>query len=162
MINPTNARFTAIVAMGGNRVIGKDGALPWHIPGDLRWFRNTTWGNTIIMGRKTFQSIGKALPGRTSVVLSRVAQPCSFIGAQVYRSASELVGKLPELPGQHFVIGGEEIYKALMPHTHEILLTRVTGNYEGDAFFPPFEGEFTMTEVIDQKTEYKIERWVRR
>jgi dihydrofolate reductase len=156
-----SAAFTAIVAMADNRVIGHHGALPWHIPGDLRWFKATTTGHTVIMGRKTFQSIGKALPGRTNVVLSRLAQPCSFIGAETARNIPDLLKQLPSFPGKPFVIGGEEIYKALLPQTTEILLTRVPGPYEGDAYFPEFESDFTLTEVITEKPEYRIERWTR-
>lgn len=151
----------AIVAMADNRVIGQNGGMPWHLPGDMRWFKTTTLGNTVIMGRKTFQSIGEPLPGRANVVLSRAASACALPGAEVLRNTKELVAKLPGLPGKHFVIGGAEIYQALMSFTNEILLTRVAGSYEGDAFFPAFEGEFRQVEVIAEKPEFRIEKWER-
>lgn len=151
----------AIVAMADNRVIGRNGGLPWHLPEDMRWFKAVTLGGTVIMGRKTFQSIGKPLYGRANVVLSRLEPPDACLGAQVVGAPEELLSDLSFLPGKHFVIGGAEIYQALMPYTNEILLTRVAGTYHGDAFFPSFEGEFRQVEVIAEKPGFRIEKWER-
>lgn len=157
-----NPPFTAIVAMTDqSRFIGANGGIPWHLPADMRFFRQTTTGNTVIMGRKTFESIGKPLPGRLNVVLSRSASACAFRGAEMARTPGELIERLPSFQGTPYVIGGAEIYAALLPQTGTILLTRVLGDYTGDTFFPPFEQEFTLAEVLQEHAEFRIERWVR-
>ena len=151
-------RYIAIAAMASNRVIGKNGALPWHLPEDLKFFRKTTTGHPILMGRKTWQSLGRPLPNRRNLVLSRTLpdQP----GAEVLRGLDAL--KALALKGAVYVIGGAEIYQLLLPLTDEILLTVLTDPAEGDTFFPAFGQDFRLAEVLDQipgKAEWR--RYVR-
>ena len=122
-------RYIAIAAMASNRVIGKDGALPWHLPEDLKFFRKTTTGHPILMGRKTWESLGRPLPNRRNLILSRTLpdQP----GAEVLRGLDAL--EALALEGPIYIIGGAEIYQLLLPRTEEILLTVLTSAAEGVA-----------------------------
>lgn len=126
-----------VVAMARNRVIGRDNALPWHLPEDLKHFKRTTLGKPILMGRRTFESIGKPLPGRTNLVLTRRAHwDCP--GAVPVHSFDEAVARVagePELA----VIGGAEIFGLLLPFATRIHLTRVEADIAGDTVFPPLE-----------------------
>ncbi len=143
--------------MAENRAIGLRNAIPWHLPEDFRWFKETTLGGTLVMGRKTFESIGRPLPGRTTVVLSR----SGFRDARV-RSAASLDDIVPwDLPPPVFICGGARIYEAALPRCSELLLTRVKRTVEGDAFFPPFEHLFDLAEVLRDTPEFSIERWRR-
>lgn len=139
------ASLTAIVAMSSNRVIGKDGTLPWHIPEDLKFFKKTTLGHPILMGRKTFESIGRPLPGRRNIVLSRTMAP---------REGVEVIGSIDELicaDGEKvFLIGGAQLFESLLPQCAGMFLTWIEQPYEGDVFFPPFEHLFAAPEVIEK------------
>ncbi len=128
-----------VVAMGENRVIGKAGGLPWHIPGDLKLFKKTTMGKPIIMGRKTWESLGRALPGRTNIVISR--DPAySAEGAEVARSLDQALAVAAALSGEEImVIGGAEIYRLALPKADRLYLTEVALKPDGDAFFPDFD-----------------------
>ena len=146
----------AIAAMSRERVIGVGGEIPWHISEDLKYFKRTTLGHVIVMGRKTFESLGKPLPGRENWVLSRTA---SFEGARVFRDPSEIV---PPGDGRElFVIGGAELYAVLLPQCQEILLTHVNLSVSGDAWFPIFEPEFDSGEVIGSGPDYERRRYLR-
>lgn len=128
-----------VVARAANGVIGRNGALPWNIPADLRHFRALTLGRPMIMGRKTFESIGRALPGRRSIVLTR--QPgWSAPGAETapdLMAALALAGDAPEAA----IIGGEAVFAAALPHAARLELTEVDGAFDGDARFPDFAAE---------------------
>jgi len=130
-------RISIIVAMAKNRVIGANNALPWHLPSDLKRFKALTMGHHIIMGRKTFESIGKILPGRTSVVVSRNAgyRPAGT------RVAADLGAALAmaEKDSEAFIIGGAEIYRTALPVANRILLTEIDREFDGDTFFPEIE-----------------------
>ena len=132
--------------MAANRIIGKNGALPWHLPEDLKFFRKTTTGHSILMGRKTWESLGRPLPNRRNLILSRTlpAQP----GAEVLRSPADLDAL--GLPGPVYIIGGAEIYQLLLAKTDEILLTVLTDEVEGDTTFPSFEADFQLIGILDQ------------
>ncbi|MES2708594.1 MAG: dihydrofolate reductase [Verrucomicrobiota bacterium] len=136
--------FIAVAAMSSNRIIGRNGALPWHLPEDLKFFKKTTTGHPILMGRKTWESLGRPLPNRRNLVLSRTMPPTP--GAEILRSPDE-IGALG-IEGTVFVIGGAEIYRLLMPRTSEILLTVLETPAEGDTEFPPFEDGFELAEVL--------------
>ncbi len=125
-----------IVAMTRKGVIGKDGALPWpRIPEDMKHFREKTMGHTIIMGRKTYDSIGKALPGRRNIVLSR--QPHLEIdGCSVAPTIHDALWLARQNDEEPFVIGGAEIYALAMPLATRIYIIRIDEDYEGDTFFP--------------------------
>lgn len=147
----------AIAAMSRNRVIGAGGSIPWHISGDLKFFKRTTLGHVILMGRKTYDSLGRPLPGRENWVLSREAD---IPGVTMFRSCDAI----PEPPEgcRLYVIGGAQLYAALLPRCSEILLTRVDRDVEGDTFFPEFENEFDSGEVLEKSAEYEIRRHLRR
>ena len=126
-----------LVAAAENGVIGRDNTLPWHLSDDLRRFKALTLGKPMLMGRKTFESIGKPLPGRTSLVLSR-SRDWTRPGATVVRSleeALERAGAVPEL----VVIGGAEVYRLALPHAQRIYLTRVHAEISGDTVLPPLD-----------------------
>lgn len=143
----------AIAAMSPQRVIGSAGTIPWHISEDLRFFKRTTLGHAIVMGRKTYESLGKPLPGRENLVVSRTA---TLDGVRVFRSLSEIVE--PTDGRQLYVIGGAELYAALLPRCSEILLTRVSIDVAGDTWFPEFENEFDAGEVLETGANYEIRR----
>lgn len=128
-------RISLIVAMDENGLIGAGGGMPWHLPDDLRHFKRTTMGKPIFMGRRTFESIGRALPGRDNIVLSRDpdyrAEGCRTVTS--FKQARELVcGQTNEI----VVIGGAQIYALALPKAHRIYLTRIHELFEGDTYFP--------------------------
>ena len=130
-------RVVIVAAIGENGVIGRDGRLPWRLPADLKRFKELTMGRPMVMGRKTWDSIGRPLPGRRSLVLSRdpdFAAP----GATVVRSAEEAL-LLAEPAEELMVIGGGAIYTLFLPLADRLELTRVHVDLEGDAHFPPFD-----------------------
>ncbi len=128
-------KLSIIVAISENNAIGKNNQLLWHLPADLKHFKEITTGNTIIMGRKTYDSIGKPLPNRRSIVITRNAD-LKIEGAEVVTSLSAAIA-LCKADKEAFIIGGAEIYQAALPFTTHIHLTRVHQHYEADAFFPP-------------------------
>ncbi len=147
----------AIAAMSRNRVIGADGKIPWHLSEDLKFFKRTTLGHVIVMGRKTYDSLGKPLPGRENWVLSRSAE---LPEVKVFRDVAEIA---PPHDGRElFVIGGAQLYEALLPKCAELYLTLVDREVEGDAFFPPFEDLFEEKEVLFEAPEMQVKRYVRR
>lgn len=126
------------VAVAENLVIGKGDDLPWHLPEDLQNFKKLTMGKTVVMGRKTFESIlkrlGKPLPGRKNVVITRQADYRAAEGVLLFHSLEDAV---KALAGQDlYIIGGAEIFKLALPLAEKIFITHVKGNFEGDAFFP--------------------------
>ncbi len=147
-------RFVAIVAMAENRVIGAGNKLPWHLPEDFKWFKQQTLGKMLLMGRKTFESIGRPLPGRTTLVLSRSAAPIP--GVTVIRSLDEIAIVAPAAP-EVMVCGGAEIYALTQPCWQEVFVTRVKRTVVGgDAFFPEFEAEFAAPELVRDTPEFSI------
>ena len=148
-----NSNFHAIAAMSLNRVIGAGNQIPWHLPEDFKWFKATTTDHVLVMGRKTFESIGKPLPGRTTLVLSRSAW--SHPGVTTIRSLDEIPPLIADR--QVFIAGGADIYRQTLPLCSDLFLTlvkrEVTG---GDAFFPPFEDQFTLAEELRDTPEFKI------
>ncbi|MFZ4116507.1 MAG: dihydrofolate reductase [Chthoniobacterales bacterium] len=150
----------AIVAMSKNRVIGAVGGIPWHLPEDFRFFKKTTLGHPIVMGRKTYQSLGKTLPGRKHLVLTRqyleVPEEVSVI-----HSIEELFQlKIPS--EEIFVIGGAEIYRLLLPACDTLFVTHVHRSVEGDTFFPPFEEEFEPRVLLMQTEDFTIREYGRK
>jgi dihydrofolate reductase len=131
-----------IVSMAKNRVIGRNGGLPWHIPEDIKWFREKTLGHVVIMGRKTFESIGKPLPGRKNIIISR-KKDYRVEGAHVFNSLEAALERLGETDNEIFIIGGETIYRQALRYTMRIYLSLIEGRYEGDTTFPKLpQGEF--------------------
>jgi dihydrofolate reductase len=143
----------AIAAMSRNRVIGADGRIPWHISEDLKFFKRTTLGHIIVMGRKTYDSLGKPLPGRENWVVSREA---TIAGVTVLRSFDAI--EEPSDGRQLYIIGGAQLYAALLLRCSELLLTRIDRKVEGDTFFPEFESTFDTGEILESGSGYEIRR----
>lgn len=161
--------ITLVVAASENNVIGKDNQLLWHLPKDMRFFKNTTWGLPILMGRKTFESLGsKILSGRLNLILSN-QKNIACNGATLVHSLSEAIS-LAE--GQDYrqlmVIGGGQIYELALPLANTIMLTRVHTHIQGDAFFPILNEDWILTESQLQESDEKhiysftIECWKRK
>lgn len=160
-------KLTAIVAAAENDVIGREGQLPWHLPADLAHFKQRTMGRPVVMGRRTWESIGRPLPGRLNVVLSHRADFAPE-GAVVARSLDEALA-LPEVAGAEevMIIGGARLFEEALPRCDELELTRVHATFEGDTFFhfDPAEWRLDSSEqlVPDEKNPWPItfETWVR-
>jgi dihydrofolate reductase len=127
-------KLAIIAALDHRRAIGKDGKLPWHIPEDLKRFKRLTTGHAVLMGRRTWESLGRPLPGRRNVVLSSSPVP----GIESYASIEESLRALASAE-RVFVIGGGNVYAQLIDRADELYLTLVDRNVEADAFFPPYE-----------------------
>lgn len=149
-----------LVAFDENRVIGKNNTLIWHLPADLKRFKTLTTGHVIIMGRKTFESIGKPLPNRTTIVISRQVD-LQIEGVIIAHSVEEAILKAKSITREDiFIVGGAEIYALSLPLTDQILVTQLHDIFEGDAFFPEIPLElFEVTEkergVTDEKNTYQ-------
>lgn len=150
-----------IVAASENNVIGKDNRLPWHLPADLKYFKNTTWAMPIIMGRRTFESIGKPLPGRHNIVITR-NKDYNADGATVVGNLNDAVKAAESNDvNEFFIIGGAELFNTTMDQAQRIYLTRVHANIEGDVFFPALnkeEWELVSEKKMeaDEKNEYDL------
>ncbi|MEM7010383.1 MAG: dihydrofolate reductase [Verrucomicrobiota bacterium] len=154
-------KLIAIVAMASNRIIGRDGDLPWRLSEDLKFFKRTTMGHAILMGRKTWDSIGRPLPGRRNVILSR-SMDAAPEGADLLQSVDDVPQLLREAETVVYLIGGAEIYRQLLNQVDEILLSYVHEPHEGDTEFPPFEDEFELTEIMEKHDAFEIRRYVRK
>lgn len=133
--------ISLIAAMGKNKVIGKNNSLPWKLPADMEHFKKLTEGKPVIMGRKTFESIGKPLPKRTNIIITR-DQKYKSEGCIVVHSTDEAL-KAAENNKEVMVIGGSQIYKEFLPKANKMYLTLIDEDFDGDIYFP----------------EYKIEEW---
>ncbi len=147
----------AVAAMAANRVIGSEGRIPWHSPEDLRWFKELTMGGTLLMGRVTFDSIGRPLPGRRTIVLSRT-QGLEIPGATVIGDLSALRSEPAQ--GEIFVVGGAEIYRAALPFCRDLYLTEIRREFSGDRKFPVFEDLFRFSSVLRETAELRIVHYV--
>ena len=128
--------LSLLLAADENNVIGKDNQLPWHLPNDLKYFKNQTWAMPILMGRKTFESIGKPLQGRKSIVITR-SNEWKHDGVEVVHSVEEAIEKAKEFAVKEiFVIGGAEIFQTAFAEANRIYLTRIHHQFDGDAYFP--------------------------
>jgi len=147
--------------MSENRVIGQGNKIPWHLPEDFKWFKQVTTGHVIVMGRKTFESIGKPLPNRTTVVITR--SQFSFPGVKTISDLQALDELHKKYPDQEiFICGGAQIYEQTLLQCTELLLTTVKRTVEGDAFFPPFENLFRLEQTIAETPDFRIQRFRRR
>ena len=146
----------AVVAMDPNRLIGSNGALPWHLPEDLAFFKKTTLGHPVLMGRKTFESIGRPLPKRRNIVLTR-DQGWSHEGVEVIHAPSAI----PTSDENIFIIGGAEIYRVLSPQIDEWLVSHVQETHQGDTFLAPFEADFPNIEVVETHETFTVRRYRR-
>lgn len=158
--------LSIIVAVAANQAIGKDNQLLWHLPNDLKFFKNTTWGMPVIMGRKTFESVNKILPGRTNIVITRQAswEMAGVITADTLETA---ISKAASTNCKEaFIIGGGEIYRQALPLCQTVYLTRVHAIIEGEIYFPVLdEKEWTCVSSEDfEKDEkhayaYSFQKW---
>jgi len=144
--------FKAIAAMSLNRVIGSGNKIPWRLPEDFKWFKKMTTGQIVVMGRKTFESLGKPLPNRTTIILSR---------AQFHFPGLRTVSDLSQIdpanePREVFICGGAQIYEQALPLCSDLYLTLVKRTVEGDAFFPAFEDQFEAVAQIQDCSEFSI------
>lgn len=150
--------ISLIVAMGKNHVIGLNNQMPWHLPADLAYFKKVTTGHPILMGRKTFESIGRPLPNRTNVILTRdtsfQAEGCTVIHS--IDDAIELAKK-----EDLFIIGGAEIYNQFLPFVEKMYITKISESFEGDTFFPEFGDGWQLVASekhrADEKNQYDYE-----
>ena len=140
--------FTGVVAMAADRAIGLNNTMPWKLPDDLKLFKRITMGHPILMGRKTWESLGRPLPGRQNIVLTRAAD-FEAPGAVVIHDIAEI----EQLELQHpevMVIGGAQIYTLMLPHMQGIYVSEVAGNWEADTWFPEFKHLFTTRTELEQ------------
>ncbi len=143
----------AIAAMAENRVIGCRGRIPWHLPEDFRFFKQTTLGHVLVMGRKTFASIGRPLPGRETIVLTRSGW--SHPGVKT-AAGLERLPLAPDDPRRVFICGGAEVYAQALPLCSDLYLTQVKRTVEGDTLFPPFEDQFELVGVVLECPEFTV------
>jgi dihydrofolate reductase len=162
--------ISMIVAASENNVIGKDNQLLWNLPNDMKFFKNTTWGFPVIMGRKTFDSLGKALPGRTNIVITRQSD-WKANNVQVVRTLDDSIKAAVAATDakEIFIIGGGQIFEQALPQTNRVYLTRVHTVIDGDAYFPVLpETEWQLFSKIDFPTDekhayaYSFEVWDRK
>lgn len=151
------ARISIVAAVGRNREIGHGNELLWHIPEDLKRFKAITLGHPVILGRKTFESIvaylGKPLPGRTNIVVTRDSS-YTYEGVVIAHSLEEAIEKAKTLdPVELFIGGGANLWEQALPQVDRLYMTIIDDEKEGDAFFPPYEQEFTK-KIFEQKGEY--------
>lgn len=148
--------LSIIVAISKNNVIGKDNKLIWHLPEDLKRFKKLTTGHTIIMGRKTFESLGRVLPNRKHIVIT------SNTNMQIEDENVELIDDIKMLnkyinsEEEHFIIGGATIYKLLMPYASKMYITKINEEFEGDVYFPKIDKEFW--KEVERKKGIKDEK----
>lgn len=157
--------IAAIVATGLNNEMGKDNKLLWHLPADLKFFKTTTMGCPVVMGRKTYESIGRLLPGRKNIIITRNTN-YRVEGAEIHISIEAALKSCTE--EKVFIIGGAEIYKQTLDVTNEIYWTRIKSKFEADTFFPEIkEGDFKLTweecHGPDEKNKYDycFQKWER-
>lgn len=149
---------TIVAAVARNGVIGRDGDLPWHLPEDLRHFKELTMGGTLVMGRKTYESIGRPLPGRRTVVVTR--QPdWSAEGVETASSLEDALARAGD--GDVFVVGGGEIYRQALERADVLEITEVHTEPDGDVFFPEIPAEFELVHR-DGRDGFALTRWHRR
>jgi len=157
--------IAAIVAIDLNHAIGKNNQLLWHLPADLKFFKHTTMGCPIIMGRKTYQSIGKLLPGRKNIIITR-NEDFKIEGAEIYQSLNDAISECDS--EKVFVIGGAEIYTLAMPMIKELYITIVKNKFDADTFFSKINtSQFNLVwedcHEADEKNkfDYCFQKWIR-
>ena len=158
----SNTNFAGVVAFDSEGGIGNNNKLPWHIPADLKFFKNLTMGHTIVMGRKTFESIGKPLPNRHTIVLtSDKSYKIKDKNVSVLYSVKDVLNL--DFKGTVFICGGASVYKAFLPYMNELYVTHVKGTYETDKTFPfKVEDYFRVVAVIIDTENIKISKYFKK
>jgi dihydrofolate reductase len=163
-MEPTRPEVVLVVAAAANGVIGRDGAMPWHLPEDLKRFKRMTVGHAVVMGRRTFEAIGRPLPGRHNIVLTR-DRAFRADGVTVAPNLAEAIAAAGLDPRARdeaiFVIGGGEIYALALPIATRVELTRVHATPEGDTFFPPLDPREWRLAARQEGEGLAFETWVR-
>jgi dihydrofolate reductase len=154
-----NISFTGVVAMAADRAIGLNNTMPWHLPGDLKLFKRLTMGHPILMGRKTWQSLGRPLPGRQNIVLTRDTA-FEAPGATVIHDITDLQEMELQSP-EVMVIGGAQIYKLMLPQMSALYVSEVQGEWPADTYFPPFRELFPHREVLENFEGFDSVRYTR-
>ena len=153
--------MTIIAAMTADRVVGKNNRMPWHISEEFKHFRKTTMGHALVMGRKTFESVGgKPLPKRYNIVVSRSMPKTD--GVDVCRTFDEAVEKAKSYGVETFIGGGVEIYKQALPIADRMILSYVAGHYDGDAYFPLFDESGWLVVKEEIHPEFRVVYYVRK
>lgn len=152
---------TLLAAVGTNGVIGRDGGLPWHIPGDLPHVKRTTFGHVVVMGRRTYDSIGKPLPGRTTIVLTRDSD-WSEAGVTACADIESALRVAAEFDPEVYVLGGAEIYRLAMPHADRLLISEVPQSPDGDTYFPTIDADVWAETDRDPRDGFDVVTYERR
>jgi dihydrofolate reductase len=142
-----------IAAVARNGVIGRGGQLPWHLPDDLKFFKQTTMGHPCLMGRRTYESVGKPLPGRRTIVVSTSA---AIPGVEVVRSLDDARQLVADVSGPVFVVGGSVLYEAALAVADALVLTEIDQDFDGDTYFPKFDR--SQWRLVSEKPHAKDER----
>jgi len=160
-------KITIVAAIASNNVIGQKNSLPWDIPEDLKRFKQLTSGHTILMGRKTFDSIGRPLPNRTNIVMTKDIN-YQKKGIEIVFDEREALNLIKDLNQEVFIIGGSKIYELFEPWATSLMITRVLKDFEGDAFFPDINWKNwqieSKEEFLDEKSgiSCKLEEYLRK
>jgi dihydrofolate reductase len=148
----------AIAAMSLNRVIGKDGKIPWHIPEDFKWFKKTTSGQAVLMGRKTYESLGGPLPNRRNLVVTH--QVDLGLGVEIVRNLEGF--RSEDYPFDVWVIGGEEIFRQTLGRCQDLYLSVIPRVIDGDTFFPEFEDKFDFVGTVLTHADFEVKHYRRK
>lgn len=149
-------KISLIVAMASNRVIGINGQMPWHLSADLKKFKSITMGHPILMGRKTYESIGRPLPGRRNIVISRNPD-YKIAGCEVFSDIQDAISSCDDCE-ELFVIGGAAFYESMLPNADLIYLTEINKEFTGDTFFPPInKQEWQEIERLDINDDSSVD-----
>lgn len=143
--------ISLIVAHDQNRVIGMDNKMPWHIPNELAYFKEKTMGKAIVMGRNTFESIGRPLPGRLNIVVTRNPS-YEREGVTVVHTIEKAIKTAESYHDEVMVIGGEQIFEEVLPYADLLYVTLIEHHYEGDTFFPPYENDWLLVSSSETVT----------
>ena len=152
--------FKAVAAMSCNGVIGNKGQLPWHLSEDLKFFKKLTYGSPVIMGRKTYESIGRPLPGRKNIVIS--SNPNVEGNIETHQRIEDLIKAYKDSTESLFIIGGAQIYSALLNWTKEIYLTYIYKEYSGDTYFPKIDNDFELNGIEFKTEEFEVRKMIRK
>lgn len=147
----------AIAAMAKNRIIGNNGKIPWYLPEDFKWFKEQTINGTVIMGRKTFESLRKPLPARNNIVISKTS---NFDNVITYSNLNDIPLSTKQKDST-WIIGGSEIYKQTLPECTDLYLSILNENKEGDTYFPDFESYFKLKNIIKNFKDFSIFHYIR-
>lgn len=147
--------ISLMVAHDPNRVIGKDNQLPWHIPEDLAYFKKHTIGKGMVMGRNTFESIGRPLPKRRNIIVTRNE---SYVaeGADIVHSLKDAIELAKEVHDEIMVIGGEQIFRSILPDADRLYITLIKKSFDGDTFFPDYGDEWLLTSESEEQVSNGI------